>query len=694
MNQASWTEHVSKVSLPSPTDLIYPVELAPSSRDPIPRFGDDVWTVRFFSNNPSMQNVSIPWRTFPQQYAEHFRTAVWALFNLPAPDEFLADRTGPAVSTLSALRIYHSAMDYRLLALWLEARGVGRVTDLDAVLMADYALYLKAERRIKQGTAVNHLSALTRLWLVGVQMPHLALAGVPPWVSGNVGDHLPLADRARGENDTEPIATPTISALLGAAMSIIEDGSTPILQALELHRAIHGHPRKQVGPGTGAATLRTYLEDLARAGASFPMKTHSRDLAKDCTYIAYVTGASLDSVYAWAKGPEVGRYAAECGAITMVGLGGVGLMPDEIPLTEIPTYALLLRSACFVVVTYLTGMRTGEALALEVGSMHASNSNGGWMLINSRTFKGARDKNGNHDSNGMMRAAPWVAISPVIKAIQTLEGLVEGQGLLFPSAQYVKNAGRSASISTVADGVTQLIEWVNAKSPGTIPTDPAGRVAPIRFRRTLAWHIANQPGGLVALAVQYGHLRTAISEGYASRVRSGIEDMVEYETARTIATSLSEVAEAMAMGEGVSGPAAARFVTALRVQAHEFNGIVTSQRQARSLLNNTELSVYQNDQALVWCNFRRETALCLTHSDPDQTATPRLDRCRAHCSNVARTDSQSGQLRAEADRLQQQAAVLPRPSAERLLMRAQDLKSRADGHDRTRRVLEDFDGEP
>lgn len=41
-----------------------------------------------------------------------------------------------------------------------------------------------------------------------------------------------------------------------------------------------------------------------------------------------------------------------------------------------------------------------------------------------------------------------------------------------------------------------------------IPDDPHGKVSASRFRRTLARHMARRPNGLVALAIQYGHMRT------------------------------------------------------------------------------------------------------------------------------------------------------------------------------------------
>lgn len=48
-----------------------------------------------------------------------------------------------------------------------------------------------------------------------------------------------------------------------------------------------------------------------------------------------------------------------------------------------------------------------------------------------------------------------------------------------------------------------------------IPADPAGLLAPSRFRRTLAWFIRRKPRGLIAASIQYGHAYTRTLEGYA-----------------------------------------------------------------------------------------------------------------------------------------------------------------------------------
>ena len=54
-----------------------------------------------------------------------------------------------------------------------------------------------------------------------------------------------------------------------------------------------------------------------------------------------------------------------------------------------------------------------------------------------------------------------------------------------------------------------------------VPDNPHGAIVMNRFRRTLAWHIARRPGGLIALAIQYEHMRTALdartSSGYDAR---------------------------------------------------------------------------------------------------------------------------------------------------------------------------------
>ncbi|MFI1510606.1 hypothetical protein [Streptomyces sp. NPDC020597] len=92
---------------------------------------------------------------------------------------------------------------------------------------------------------------------------------------------------------------------------------------------------------------------------------------------------------------------------------------------------------------------------------------------------------------------------------------------------------------------------------------PARALGTRRFRRTLAWHIARRPGGLVVLAIQYGHLRTAlVSEAYAARSRDGIHERIDIETVRAVADTVADLNDDLQAGGGLSGRAARRAIEA------------------------------------------------------------------------------------------------------------------------------------
>ncbi|MDT0484083.1 MULTISPECIES: hypothetical protein [Streptomyces] len=182
-------------------------------------------------------------------------------------------------------------------------------------------------------------------------------------------------------------------------------------------------------------------------------------------------------------------------------------------------------------------------------------------------------------------------------------------------------------------------------------------------------------------------MRTLISQGYGSRSRGGIHDLLDFETVRSVAEHLSEVHEAIQEGEGISGPAARRLIHAAAQEHSRFGGIIASVRQARSLLADPTLNVFENKEAFLFCNYDRAKALCQPDRDGKSEA-PSLGRCKVNCANIARTDDHARQLREAAESLGQQTAsgAVPEPLADRLQERAQSLIGLADQHD-TDRVL-------
>ena len=340
-------------------------------------------------------------------------------------------------------------------------------------------------------------------------------------------------------------------------------------------------------------------------------------------------------------------------------------------------------------------MRPGEVLGLRSGCCPDPESDAdgvtGRHLIRGREYKTAVDEHGNHLSGGVERDVPWVAISPVVNAIRVLEQMVPAGDLLFDSCAH-DSTGKVGNTGSIVLGpmrvrINDFVDWANAEATRhnlaheAIPPDPQGRIGLKRFRRSLAWHIARRPNGHVALAIQYGHMRSAVVSGrYAGRSRDGIHDLIDIETVRAVADTAAELRDDLDNGGGVSGPAA-RDVIKIAARATQFAGIPITAKTARRLIANQDLIIYDNPQALLLCRYKPDRALCQRDGIAD---SPKLEACVPTCGNIARTDEHAAQLRARAVRLDQQAAHAPAPIGDRLRANAAKLRHYADTHDDTR----------
>jgi hypothetical protein len=113
------------------------------------------------------------------------------------------------------------------------------------------------------------------------------------------------------------------------------------------------------------------------------------------------------------------------------------------------------------------------------------------------------------------RDVPWVAIRPVVNAIRVLERMAPEGALLFDHDIHdtmSRPGSGSLKTATLGGRIEAFVAWANAEAAThgllgeVIPPDPNGAIGTTRFRRSLAWHVAPRPNGLVALAIQYGHL--------------------------------------------------------------------------------------------------------------------------------------------------------------------------------------------
>jgi hypothetical protein len=101
--------------------------------------------------------------------------------------------------------------------------------------------------------------------------------------------------------------------------------------------------------------------------------------------------------------------------------------------------------------------------------------------------------------------------------------------------------------------IAGLIDWVNNycdthHRAGASPPDLNGGAITGRRLRTLAWHIARKPRGLVAAAIQYGHLRVQMTLGYAGTYASGFPDELAFEDMLARLDELANAHDRLAQG--------------------------------------------------------------------------------------------------------------------------------------------------
>jgi hypothetical protein len=666
---------------PAHADAIVPGLVANDFSGLIPRYGAPSWSLAALPHGPGTSRKTILWDRFPPAFREETRYLTWLLINTSLPASFLIGKHMRWRTTVSPGHVYPTVREWRLFCHWLHDTGRTSLRHCTPEDFRAYALYLATETSGNRSRAQKSLAALTRMWALDSSTPLPIGLCQPPWLSEGTDDFLPPASSS-AENTTEPVTPATMGPLLIWALRVVENFSEDILRAVQLKDEILIKAGQTAPTTAGATALEQYLGKLVAAGISLPSMAAANRSGLAAKYISHITGASVRQVHKQViSGPWRDQLLSADGPAPVLTelTGHVDGLPwtEFIDYSEVETLQAHLETAAYIVVSYLTGMRPREIQGLEKGCCPEPES--GSHLIHSYVFKTALDDDGNHVPQGVMREVPWVAIEPVVAAIRIVERLVP-EGYLF----------RGFPPGTMNRRIEQFIGWVSdlARKQGrpheAVPDDKYGAVGVSRFRRTLAWHIARRPGGLVALAIQYGHLRTTMSAGYASRSRNGVHDLLDIETALAVADTLTSLNEEITNGAGVSGPAARRAINAAQDGA-EFVGAIIDARQARALLENPSLVIYDNPSAMLMCVYKPDRALCNRITNKE---SPSLDRCVPTCSNIARTDSQARMMRRDAESLERQATNSPGPLALRMRARACRIREEADQHDRSRTVLE------
>ncbi|MET9736067.1 hypothetical protein ABZZ79_37225 [Streptomyces sp. NPDC006458] len=292
----------------------------------------------------------------------------------------------------------------------------------------------------------------------------------------------------------------------------------------------------------------------------------------------------------------------------------------------------------------------------------------------------------------------WTVVAPVATTIGVLEQLAD-YPLLFPCARWqVTRRMREQRAATTQDlkrNLAAFVDWVNATfhRPGggpVIPPDPSGRnMHASRFRRTLAYFVVRKPGGLIACGLQYGHVRTRVTAGYAGQAESGWLDDLAVERLEMAIDQIKDDLVALDAGEHVSGPAADEYRRRLARVAPYAGRVVNSVRSVERLLTSADPAIHHS--RAMTCVYRAETAVCrrirleagLSADGPDES------ECRPTCPNLAYTDRDIDALNGRLVRQEAAAAdpLVPRPRKERAAAQAARTRGIIDQHQAGRPAL-------
>jgi integrase len=547
------------------------------------------------------------------------------------------------------------------------------------------------------------LGAVRILWAYRDHLPGAArLATANPW-HGASGHSLAQVPPASHTNKTPRIAPATMASLLAWSLRMVEDFGPDIADAWAEFRELRAgtHPSQRRFEGLAPRDrLALFLADARRDGTALPGRrrqdgtrevnqSHLRRLLGQRP--GTLTAAQLRQVQQSGLPIATGSYL---GAIRGQ-LDGTPWRDRPITVDELPDLVRLLAAACFTTTCYLSGMRPGEALNLRRGC-RPTDPETGQLLLQGRRGKGhgRLPWTGGDD----VLARPWVVVAPVHAAVAMMERLAP-HPLVFPAsivgAQHRRSADTHARVSRrLTRDLEQFADWVNATfavAGGAlpIPPDPTKHIHPSRLRRTLAYFIVRKPRGLIAAALQYGHISTKVTLNYSGSADSSWMEDLAVERLELVLEQTDQDAALLDDGEHVSGPSAAEYRNRV-ARARRFAGRVVNQaRNVQRVLGQADSNIHHGEA--MTCVWRAEPAACrkakLDLGLPADDA-PDEPECRPTCQNLAYTDRDIQQIKEELATLEKLAAdpLAPSPIGDRAAAHAAQRHAIIKRHEQARPV--------
>lgn len=683
----------------------------------VPQYGDDRWSLNamgraagqgnmnlhFAHADGGPRNIAVP----PPAYRETLKRVAYLMVNEPMPRSYTQRHGTNARQWLAPTTVQNLLRPTREFFAWLDGVGCETLSDCTEDLLAEYHLHVDG-LPVEDGRKFALLSAMERLAHLAPLLPEddrLCAPRSDAKVVLRVG-------RAAAGSQREVVPPETADPLIAFAVSCIRDLAPDILAAYDCAQALQQSDRTTRGSWDQAVSL---LSEMAAADGIPAWVGHGGRTVLAASWLGAVHGLkpTLLSTVVNRKGwrdqlntdlpthvpvEVTGRLGGEpwCDGVDWRAVTSLLAAADMPPLLR------HLQTFCWLTLAVLSGARPDEVRRLPINPLEVMppREPGGAVryILHGALRKGITDEDGRASLDGEARR--WVIVGPGLDAVRVATEIATrihpGTDYLFPSA-----SNEAIGHHTMADRVGDAVRWANdlvdslglAHSYG-IPTDKTGKWDLSGFRRSLAWHIHEQPGGEMAVALQFQHADTAIgSDGYASVADVGLRNVMSKAARQAHEEMLSGVANMLVQGTHVSGPAAQRLVEAASL-ANPVLANYTNDREVRALLDTPGTQVFDNPSAYSLCVYVPRLARCLAGADAqaaqaDVTSAPQSpDRgaCHADCACHARTDREIGRLRDEEaqQRREAESPLTPEPLQHRLRQAADLKRSRIEDHERNR----------
>jgi hypothetical protein len=637
--------------------LVLPAAIRAGHQLDGPRFADDVWDIRgFLPRTAKMTRIDFTTIADPC-HARTIREYLHSRINRGVAVNQLSGTARPMKIT----SLYQEFAEVRLILRDLAAAGAARLADVTPRQLEEVLAGWKRRPDTAAGKAgvVKYLAA---------HGPFLTdRLGFTPW-PGRPANQI-AGRRIPRENTTPRIPEEVMAPLLKAAVFYVQTAAGDLLAAHQEISTLHAACAQAIlRPGEARARLEAFIAGRARTGRGIPAAPHAGKVAGAVTAggIVQAPNRALISLLAGIPGGLWYHHARLVAAGAELGYeqGGLNTVMSPWPGSGQPWRPRLdtdslraevfhLRTACWIVIAYLSGMRDTEVreLARDCAFTEPGPDGRTRYKLRGRVFKD-RCLGGDQEE--------WVVLDVVHQAVDVLLAINDDATHLFGYSGVRKdgmNANMLTRLNRFAAHVNDLLTSPGGEAfiPGHGDGQAPWELTTRQFRRSLAWHIAHQPFGVVAGARQYKHAQVTIFEGYAGTSASGFAAEVEAEQAVARLDYAEDLYRDWLAG-APSGGGADHKINAEFARIHaelaDLPGTIADPRRLRTMLSH--LAVTLHPGVLGDCFYQPGTALCAKRAalPGHKKPLPMLNTCLT-CPNARRSGVHLPRLEQARDQARQ-----------------------------------------